>query len=98
MKYLADHGLPLVQLKERRREMVVALQNRIGPITDGELRQIAAIQQTISAFEEMSLQISMPSCSIGRREGRRPIPNVLQEAIRDAWRTSNVGSCCGSKY
>lgn len=48
-----DHGLPLVQLKERRREMVVALQNRAGPVTDDELRQIAAIQQTITAFEDV---------------------------------------------
>ncbi|MET4279036.1 MULTISPECIES: hypothetical protein [unclassified Bradyrhizobium] len=53
MRYLPDHGLPLVQLKERRREMVVALQNRIGPIGDDELQQIAAIQQTISAFEDV---------------------------------------------
>ncbi|OSJ19908.1 hypothetical protein BST63_00785 [Bradyrhizobium canariense] len=53
MRYLPDHGLPLVQLKERRREMVVALQNRIGPIGDDELQKIAAIQQTISAFEDV---------------------------------------------
>ena len=53
MKYLSDHGLPLVQLKERRREMVVALQNRIGPISDDELTKIAAVQQTISAFEDV---------------------------------------------
>lgn len=46
-----DHGLPLVQLKERRRELVVALQNRAGLVTDDELRKIAAIQQAISAFE-----------------------------------------------
>jgi len=53
MQYPPDHGLPLVQLKEQRRELVVALQNRTGPITDDELRQIAAIQQTITAFEEV---------------------------------------------
>lgn len=53
MRYLTDHGLPLVQLKERRREMVVALQNRVGPIGDNELLKIAAIQQTISAFEDV---------------------------------------------
>ncbi|WP_246756582.1 hypothetical protein [Bradyrhizobium diazoefficiens] len=53
MQYPLDHGLPLVQLKERRREMVVALQARVGPIADDELRQIAAIQQTISAFEDV---------------------------------------------
>jgi hypothetical protein len=48
-----DHGLPLVQLKERRRELVVALQKRTGPVTDDELRKIAAIQQSIAAFEEV---------------------------------------------
>src|ERR1700704_1957420 len=51
--YPSDHGLPLVQLKERRREMVVALQNRTGSVTDDELRKLAAIQQAISAFEDV---------------------------------------------
>ena len=32
MRYLPDHGLPLVQLKEQRRDLIVALQNRNGPI------------------------------------------------------------------
>ena len=32
MGYLPDHGLPLVQLKEQRRDLVVALQNRNGPV------------------------------------------------------------------
>ena len=42
MKYLPDHGLPLVQLKEQRRDLVVALQNRNGPVSGAELMQIAA--------------------------------------------------------
>ena len=50
---LPDHGLPLVQLKEQRRDLVVALQNRNGPIKDWELMQIAAIQQAIQAFEDV---------------------------------------------
>ena len=53
MKYLPDHGLPLVQLKEQRRDLVVALQNRNGPVTGWELIQIAAVQQAISAFEDV---------------------------------------------
>ncbi|MBR0688614.1 hypothetical protein JQ612_12050 [Bradyrhizobium manausense] len=57
MQYPPDHGLPLVQLKERRREMVVALQNRVGAISDDELRQIADIQQAISAFEDVIADI-----------------------------------------
>ena len=51
--YLPDHGLPLMQLKEQRRDLVVALQNRNGPISSWELMQIAAVQQAISAFEEV---------------------------------------------
>lgn len=53
MRTLPDHGLPLVQLKEQRRDLVVALQNRTGPVTGWELMQIAAIQQAIQAFEEV---------------------------------------------
>jgi len=53
MGYLPDHGLPLIQLKEQRRDLVCALQNRRGPVTGWELMQIAAVQQAISAFEEV---------------------------------------------
>jgi hypothetical protein len=53
MKYLPDHGLPLVQLKEQRRDLIVALQNRKGPVGGWELIQIAAVQQAISAFEDV---------------------------------------------
>jgi hypothetical protein len=53
MGYLPDHGLPLVQLKEQRRDLVVALQNRNGPVSGWELMQIAAIQQAIQAFEDV---------------------------------------------
>jgi hypothetical protein len=40
MKSLADHGLPL-------------LLERNGPINGWELMQIAAVQQAISAFEDV---------------------------------------------
>ena len=53
LRDLPDHGLPLVQLKEQRRELIVAFQNRTGPVSGWELMQIAAIQQAISAFEEV---------------------------------------------
>ena len=53
MRTLPDHGLPLVQLKEQRRDLVVALQNRNGPVSGWELMQIAAIQQAIQAFEDV---------------------------------------------
>jgi hypothetical protein len=53
MKHLPDHGLPLIQLKEQRRDLVVALQKRNGPVNGWELMQIAAVQQAISAFEDV---------------------------------------------
>jgi hypothetical protein len=53
LRDLPDHGLPLVQLKELRRDMVVALQNRKGAVTTEELMRIAAVQAAISAFEEV---------------------------------------------
>jgi hypothetical protein len=53
MGHLPDHGLPLVQLKEQRRDLIVALQNRTGPVSGWELMQIAAVQQAISAFEDV---------------------------------------------
>ena len=51
--FFVDHGLPLIQLKEHRRELVLALQKRAGAVTAAQLFEIAAIQQTISAFEEV---------------------------------------------
>jgi hypothetical protein len=63
--YPTDHGLPLVQLKERRREMVVALQNRTGSVTDHELSKIAAIQQAISAFEDVIADLDCEQFSKG---------------------------------
>lgn len=53
MRSLPDHGLPLVQLKEQRRDLIVSLQNRSGPVGNWELMQIAAIQTAILAFEEV---------------------------------------------
>lgn len=48
-----DHGLPLVQLKELRRDMVVALQKSCGPVSCEDLMRIAAVQAAISAFEDV---------------------------------------------
>ncbi|MBN8971784.1 MAG: hypothetical protein J0H32_10390 [Rhizobiales bacterium] len=53
LRDLPDHGLPLVQLKELRRDMVVALQKRKGAVTTEELMRIAAVQAAISAFEDV---------------------------------------------
>jgi hypothetical protein len=48
-----DHGLPLVQLKEKRRTLVIAHQRRNSPLSSDELLEIAAVQQAIFAFEEI---------------------------------------------
>ena len=53
MRDLSDHGLALVQIKEQRLDLIVALQNRNGPVSGWELMQIAAIQQAISACEDV---------------------------------------------
>lgn len=49
--HLEDHGLPLVQLKEQRRDMIVALRGRKRPPSKKHIEQIAALQQTIAAME-----------------------------------------------
>jgi hypothetical protein len=57
MNQLLDHGLPLIQLKEQRRDLVMSLQNHVGAISGWHVMQIAALQQTISAFEEVIADI-----------------------------------------
>ena len=52
MHYAPDRALPLVRLKERRREIVVALQNSAGQVGDHELRQLATIQQATAAIKD----------------------------------------------
>jgi hypothetical protein len=56
-----DHGLPLVQLKERRRELVLAYRGQSNPPTAHELMEIAAIQHAISAFEDVIVDLDAAS-------------------------------------
>jgi tRNA C32,U32 (ribose-2'-O)-methylase TrmJ len=51
MNYFEDHGLPLVQLREQRRELVVALIGRKDPISNVQIAEIASLQQAIAAME-----------------------------------------------
>jgi hypothetical protein len=46
-----DHGLPLIQLKEQRREMVMALIGCNDPIPSGQITEIAHLQHTNTAME-----------------------------------------------
>ncbi len=52
MHYLEDQGLPLVQLKEQLRELlIVALSQGAGhPITKEQIAEIAFLQRTIAAM------------------------------------------------
>jgi hypothetical protein len=68
--YLEDHGLPLVQLKEQRRDLVVALMGRrSGPVSKEQIVEIAAIQQAIAAVEAVIVDLDAETYAVFR--GRR---------------------------
>lgn len=54
---LVDHRLPLIRLKEMRREMVLALGENKNTIDAATLHEIASIQQAIAAAEEVIADI-----------------------------------------
>jgi hypothetical protein len=86
MSYFEDHGLPLVQLKERRRELVVALIGRTDSISDVQILEIASLQQSILAMEavisdlETRNQFSLPrrkaASDFGMARGRNNFGNT----------------------
>ena len=47
----SDDRLPLIYLRERRRELVLALSEARGKISRAQIVEIAAIQQAIRAIE-----------------------------------------------
>jgi hypothetical protein len=57
MNHLEDHGLPLVQLKEQRRELVVALVGCRDPISNDQVAQIALLQHAIAAMEAVIVDL-----------------------------------------
>ena len=57
MMTLPDHRLPLIRLKEMRREMVLALGEDRNAIDPAKLHEIASIQQAIAAAEEVIADI-----------------------------------------
>jgi hypothetical protein len=74
MSYFEDHGLPLVQLKERRREMVVALMGRKDPISRDQIAEIASLQHAIAAMEAVSVDLVAEVESVFAPEWRdRPL-------------------------
>jgi hypothetical protein len=55
--HLEGHGVPLVQLKEQRRDLIVALLGRTGRITKRQIAEIAAIQQAIAVVEAVVVDL-----------------------------------------
>jgi hypothetical protein len=47
----SDDKLPLISLRERRRELVMSLRTRQGRIALNQIKEIAAVQQAIRAVE-----------------------------------------------
>jgi UDP-3-O-acyl-N-acetylglucosamine deacetylase len=62
--YFEDHGLPLVQLKEQRRDLVVALMGRSGPISKDQIAEIAAVQHAIAAMEAVIVDLDAKALPI----------------------------------
>ena len=56
-RLLEDHGLPLVQLKEQRRDLIVALMGRQGPLSKEQIRELADLQQAIAAMEAVIVDL-----------------------------------------
>ena len=80
MNYLEDHGLPLVQLTEQRRELVMALMGREDPIPKDLIAEIAALQQAIAAVAavivDLDAEIEIREYA-GKdiRRGQKPLQN-----------------------
>ncbi len=78
-----DHGLPLVALKEHRRDLVIALTGLNGPLSIEKISEIAAIQQAIAAIESVVCDLdaeiagfeglipSIAIAAVGRTYGHR---------------------------
>jgi hypothetical protein len=64
-----DHGLPLIGLKEQRRDLIVALMGRKGPISKETINEIAAIQQAIAAIEAVILDLDAELGSHASEDG-----------------------------
>jgi len=70
--YFEDHGLPLVQLKEQRREMIVALTGCKEPISRAQMAEIAAVQSAISAIEAVIVDLDAEIDSVFLERKDRP--------------------------
>lgn len=48
-----DHGLPLVALKEQRRDLIMSLVDHRGPLGKDTIAEISALQTAIAAIEDV---------------------------------------------
>jgi hypothetical protein len=60
---LLDHGLPLVALKEQRRDLIMSLIGHHGSIAKEAITEIAAIQSAIMAIETVISDLDEELCS-----------------------------------
>jgi hypothetical protein len=72
-RYFEDHGLPLVQLKEQRRDLVVALMGRSGPISKDKISEIAAVQHAIAAMEAVIVDLDAKALPVFQGSNVRQI-------------------------
>jgi hypothetical protein len=61
---LPDHGLPLVALKEQRRDLIMSLLGHYGPIARDAIQEIAAIQSAIMAMETVVVDLDEEACPL----------------------------------
>lgn len=57
MHYIEDHGLPLIQLKEMRRELVMTLVGKAGPISKTYIDRIASLHLSIAAIDAVIVDL-----------------------------------------
>ncbi|MET0721631.1 MAG: hypothetical protein ABWY64_12445 [Tardiphaga sp.] len=73
---LTDHGLPLVSLKEQRRDLVVSLAGTNGTIAKETVAEIAALQTAVTAVEAVIIDLDdEASSAIGDNDLRDGISN-----------------------
>ena len=74
---LLDHGLPLVSLKEQRRDLVAALRGRNAPLPRDKIAEIAAVQQAIAAIEAVICDLDAEVAAV-----ERPVLTVVAASGR----------------
>jgi hypothetical protein len=75
-----DHGLPLIRLKEQRRDLVISLIGLTGRLDEKTIREIAAVQQTIAAIEAVviDLDAELAALDVGYASAIETRRNVMK--------------------